>query len=266
MIFGSRNSELHLFHITPSLSGRLFMKMDQESRLWRLNPYELSREPHHISPNDPRVIHTTRSLLETELQCAICLDILRNTRTTKECLHRFCDDCISQFLRSGERKCPNCRTKLVSMRSLRPDPLFDNIIKTIFPHRQEMDQQQAALLAKIDKNPTVRRGRGRPHGSVPGTSRAETVQNDLESDDAPLVCIKLRPYVKKIRTEGHEGLLKKWEPAKRYIKVKGTAKGTLFTYIIHQTVCYFLKYKPPKINAPHEIKNPPSGKLKLPLK
>uniref|UniRef100_A0A8B9UXZ3 RING-type E3 ubiquitin transferase n=1 Tax=Anas zonorhyncha TaxID=75864 RepID=A0A8B9UXZ3_9AVES len=28
------------------------------------------------------------------LMCPICLDMLKNTMTTKECLHRFCSDCI----------------------------------------------------------------------------------------------------------------------------------------------------------------------------
>uniref|UniRef100_A0A8V0XCI6 RING-type E3 ubiquitin transferase n=1 Tax=Gallus gallus TaxID=9031 RepID=A0A8V0XCI6_CHICK len=32
--------------------------------------------------------------LHSELMCPICLDMLKNTMTTKECLHRFCSDCI----------------------------------------------------------------------------------------------------------------------------------------------------------------------------
>lgn len=48
--------------------------------------------------------------------------------TTKECLHRFCSDCIITALRSGNKECPTCRKKLVSKRSLRPDPNFDYLI------------------------------------------------------------------------------------------------------------------------------------------
>ena len=36
--------------------------------------------------------------LHSELMCPICL---KNTMTTKECLHRFCSDCIVTALRSG---------------------------------------------------------------------------------------------------------------------------------------------------------------------
>lgn len=39
--------------------------------------------------------------LHSELMCPICLDMLKNTMTTKECLHRFCSDCIVTALRSG---------------------------------------------------------------------------------------------------------------------------------------------------------------------
>lgn len=39
--------------------------------------------------------------LHSELMCPICLDMLKNTMTTKECLHRFCADCIITALRSG---------------------------------------------------------------------------------------------------------------------------------------------------------------------
>ncbi|XP_055333439.1 E3 ubiquitin-protein ligase RING2-like [Paramacrobiotus metropolitanus] len=123
--------------------------METERRQWELTPYEKVRQPQPV-PQGNREITTTQRFLETELSCAICLDILRNTRTTKECLHRFCDECISQALRSGNKECPNCRKKLVSMRSLRPDPLFDEIIRTLIPNRAELDRQQSQLLAKLD--------------------------------------------------------------------------------------------------------------------
>uniref|UniRef100_A0ACB8EFK9 Uncharacterized protein n=1 Tax=Sphaerodactylus townsendi TaxID=933632 RepID=A0ACB8EFK9_9SAUR len=32
--------------------------------------------------------------LHSELMCPICLDMLKHTMTTKECLHRFCSDCM----------------------------------------------------------------------------------------------------------------------------------------------------------------------------
>ena len=33
--------------------------------------------------------------------CIICLSVLEQTLTTKDCLHRFCNDCITTSLRFG---------------------------------------------------------------------------------------------------------------------------------------------------------------------
>ncbi|XLT87982.1 hypothetical protein HN873_009735, partial [Arachis hypogaea] len=36
-----------------------------------------------------------------EVQCPICLGIIRKTRTVMECLHRFCRECIDKSMRLG---------------------------------------------------------------------------------------------------------------------------------------------------------------------
>ncbi|XP_022168175.1 E3 ubiquitin-protein ligase RING1-like isoform X2 [Myzus persicae] len=84
--------------------------------------------------------------------CPICLDMLKKTMTTKECLHRFCSDCIVTALRSGNKECPTCRKKLVSKRSLRPDPNFDLLISKIYPSRDEYEAHQTRVLEKLNKS------------------------------------------------------------------------------------------------------------------
>ena len=71
--------------------------------------------------------------------------------TTKECLHRFCHDCIITALRAGNKECPTCRKKLVSKRSLRPDPNFDSIIAKIYPNREEYETLHERVLEKLNK-------------------------------------------------------------------------------------------------------------------
>ena len=64
---------------------------------------------HHLSTHcrpqeaimDGTEIAVSPRSLHSELMCPICLDMLKNTMTTKECLHRFCSDCIVTALRSG---------------------------------------------------------------------------------------------------------------------------------------------------------------------
>lgn len=67
-------------------------------------------------------------------------------------MHRFCSDCIITALRSGNKECPTCRKKLVSKRSLRPDPNFDLLISKIYPSRDEYEAHQERVLAKLNKN------------------------------------------------------------------------------------------------------------------
>jgi len=121
------------------------------NKSWELSLYELHRTPQEAITDTTEIAVSPRSL-HSELMCPICLDMLKNTMTTKECLHRFCSDCIITALRSGNKECPTCRKKLVSKRSLRPDPNFDSLIAKIYPSRDEYEAHQERVLAKLSKS------------------------------------------------------------------------------------------------------------------
>lgn len=121
------------------------------NKTWELSLYELHRTPQDAITDDTEIAVSPRSL-HNELMCPICLDMLKKTMTTKECLHRFCSDCIITALRSGNKECPTCRKKLVSKRSLRPDPNFDLLISKIYPSRDEYEAHQTKVLEKLNKS------------------------------------------------------------------------------------------------------------------
>lgn len=121
------------------------------NKTWELSLYELHRTPQEAITDDTEIAVSPRSL-HNELMCPICLDMLKKTMTTKECLHRFCSDCIITALRSGNKECPTCRKKLVSKRSLRPDPNFDLLISKIYPSRDEYEAHQTKVLEKLNKS------------------------------------------------------------------------------------------------------------------
>ncbi|XP_043257289.1 E3 ubiquitin-protein ligase RING1 isoform X3 [Colletes gigas] len=121
------------------------------NKSWELSLYELHRTPQDAITDNTEIAVSPRSL-HSELMCPICLDMLKKTMTTKECLHRFCSDCIITALRSGNKECPTCRKKLVSKRSLRPDPNFDLLISKIYPSRDEYEAHQERVLAKLNKS------------------------------------------------------------------------------------------------------------------
>ncbi|XP_075231319.1 E3 ubiquitin-protein ligase Sce [Lycorma delicatula] len=121
------------------------------NKTWELSLYELHRTPQEAITDNTEIAVSPRSL-HSELMCPICLDMLKKTMTTKECLHRFCSDCIITALRSGNKECPTCRKKLVSKRSLRPDPNYDLVISKIYPSRDEYEAHQVRVLEKLNKS------------------------------------------------------------------------------------------------------------------
>lgn len=118
---------------------------------WDLSLYELHRTPQEAITDETEIAVSARSL-QSELTCPICLDMLTSTMTTKECLHRFCAECIVTALRSGNKECPTCRKKLVSKRSLRPDPNFDQLVEKIFPNREEYEAHQESILESVTRS------------------------------------------------------------------------------------------------------------------
>lgn len=122
-----------------------------QNKTWDLSLYELHRTPQELITDNTEIAVSPRSL-HSELMCPICLDMLKKTMTTKECLHRFCSNCIITALRSGNKECPTCRKKLVSKRSLRPDPNFDLLIEKIYPSRDEYEAHQERVLAKFNQS------------------------------------------------------------------------------------------------------------------
>ncbi|XP_042337154.1 E3 ubiquitin-protein ligase RING2-A-like, partial [Plectropomus leopardus] len=120
------------------------------SKTWELSLYELHRSPQEAIMDGTEVAVSPRAL-HSELMCPICLDMLKNTMTTKECLHRFCSDCIVTALRSGNKECPTCRKKLVSRRSLRRDSNFDALISKIYPSRDEYEAHQRRVLERLNR-------------------------------------------------------------------------------------------------------------------
>ncbi|UJR15878.1 hypothetical protein I4U23_002804 [Adineta vaga] len=118
---------------------------------WDLTPYEQQRKSHELL-HDEELLISPKSL-QSELTCPICLDLLRNTRTTKECLHRFCCDCIETALRSGNKECPTCRKKLISKRCLRRDQNIDALISKLFPIRNDNDDLLLNNRSKYPRKP-----------------------------------------------------------------------------------------------------------------
>jgi E3 ubiquitin-protein ligase RNF1/2 len=118
-----------------------------------LTKYDKIRRPHKLIIDDTKIKITSRTL-SAELCCPICLDLLTCTMTS-ECLHRFCSECITTALMRGNKECPTCRKKIISKRSLRPDPNFDFLISKIWPDRKQYDVECNASMQLFQKQSNV---------------------------------------------------------------------------------------------------------------
>lgn len=104
-----------------------------------------SSEDDDNAMNDEEFILVRLSDIRKEVQCPICLGIIRKTRTVMECLHRFCRECIDKSMRLGNNECPACRTHCASRRSLRDDPNYDALISAIYPDIDQYEEEELAF-------------------------------------------------------------------------------------------------------------------------
>ncbi|CAO2623155.1 E3 ubiquitin-protein ligase RING2 [Lemmus lemmus] len=125
----------------------------------QINEAQLVRETseQHLKELQETAQKATSSKLDTmassseewnNIRCPICLDAMKNTMITKTCFHRFCKDCIVTALRRGNKECPVCRSKLISKRSLDPDPQFDALIMKMCSSFTENDAPQEKTLSR----------------------------------------------------------------------------------------------------------------------
>jgi len=115
-----------------------------------LTLYDMHRDPRPPVVDESSTTIPVRTL-NKDLTCPICMNIIHNTLTVMECLHRFCSGCISKSLRMGKKECPSCRIPCSSRRNLRPDPNFDSFIKVLYPDLDKYEQQEESRVQQINQ-------------------------------------------------------------------------------------------------------------------
>ncbi|CAM6033792.1 unnamed protein product [Sphagnum compactum] len=101
--------------------------------------------PSNGDDDDEKYMSVCLPDIRKEMQCPICLGIIRKTRTVMECLHRFCRECIDKSMRLGNNECPACRAHCASRRSLRDDPKFDNLVAALYPNVDHYEAEKLCL-------------------------------------------------------------------------------------------------------------------------
>ena len=99
-----------------------------------LTLYEMHRKPREITNEAEKKV--LFSEVAPQLCCYLCEGPFVRPYAVMECLHRFCFDCVSKYLRIGRKDCPRCGTRLPSTRFMRPDPATELVISLICPSHQ----------------------------------------------------------------------------------------------------------------------------------
>eukprot|EP00937_MAST-01D_sp_MAST-1D-sp2_P002455 g2455.t1 len=115
-----------------------------------LTLFEEHRAPRAVVDKG-RTVPVAIGTLNRELICPICLEVLRDTKVVKHCLHRFCSECIERCLRLGNSECPTCRTPLSSRRELRNDENLDKLVATLHPDLDEYEEKQQCEIEEINR-------------------------------------------------------------------------------------------------------------------
>ncbi len=171
------------------LWGHQPKKGEQVDSVGGLTPYEMCRAPLMLDSGQESVQMDLR-WVKQDLTCPICLGLLRNTYTTMECMHRFCQDCIVRSLSSSSKECPSCRERLPSKRNLRPDSFYDSLVGAIFPDMEEVEQREQMEAAKIAASFD---GAAMNKAVAEGLARQARAAPPLEEERAPEVSPQITP-------------------------------------------------------------------------
>ncbi|KAF3780064.1 putative E3 ubiquitin-protein ligase [Nymphaea thermarum] len=128
--------------------GEAEVEAEEEVEEKEAERHDSEGSPSSSSGDKDEFVLVKLSDIRKEVQCPICLGIIRKTRTVMECLHRFCRECIDKSMRLGNNECPACRTHCASRRSLRDDPNYDALIAAIYPDIDKYEEEIQASIAQ----------------------------------------------------------------------------------------------------------------------
>lgn len=70
-----------------------------------LSLYDITRAPRVLKGDVleilDRKVRLSNTGLTEDLSCPICMGTYQNVAVVKDCLHRFCEECIERWLRTG---------------------------------------------------------------------------------------------------------------------------------------------------------------------
>lgn len=78
--------------------------------------------------------------LKEGLLCPVCADIYKNPLNVRQCLHKFCLNCIEDYNRIYKKECPGCRAVIGSRRQLRKDECLQSLISSLITNTDKFNE------------------------------------------------------------------------------------------------------------------------------
>jgi hypothetical protein len=116
---------------------KIILKLD-------LNTYQIACKPRLLekgSTNESEYI--TMDLfdkLKEGLLCPVCAEIYKNPLNVRQCLHKFCLNCIEDYNRIYKKECPGCRAVIGSRRQLRKDECLQSLISSLITNTDKFNE------------------------------------------------------------------------------------------------------------------------------
>lgn len=146
-----------------------------------LTLYELHRKPRRVPSGRWHCSVTVPEVLEA-FRCIICFSTLKRPKVVRECLHRFCEDCIEKSLRMGRNECPVCRVFVPSKRNLAPDVGFETLLRSVLgPTPADLSDYEDNNDNNNNNNEAEKKPPFRP---IAAANRAVATADDDDDDDA----------------------------------------------------------------------------------
>ena len=80
---------------------------------------------------DVELIAVGADVAREHFLCSVCLDLVENAVTIRECTHNFCQNCLDDVVRTRNLRCPDCRKNFTNADMTAPSRLMKNILSGI---------------------------------------------------------------------------------------------------------------------------------------
>ncbi len=146
----------------------------------------------------PDQLHFSTSLIRKELECPICLRIMREPVISRSCGHVYCKECIEKYIRQDKlsKKCPTCRIPITNRRHLVREPILEHIIKTAFPDLEDYLKREEDVIMKVAKKRELPESPALPVPSSPPKPSDDKVDFQFQPDPGSSLSPLSEPYVR----------------------------------------------------------------------